>query len=150
MTWTDAVAALRTFVEAQWATTGMAADMPLAFENETADYAGSFLAISIEGIAADKSLYGSVGMRTGVTFGVVFLHAFVPTGTGVATAFAAIDALTTLLELQTVANAIKTEGGAPPSPIAYSERDRDIATNQPSGQFYRCSGSVPFIVISTL
>jgi len=150
VTWTDAVAALRAFIEAQWASTGLADNMPLAFENEAGDYNSAFLAVSIEGITADKTLYGSVGMRTSVLVGAVFLNAFVPTGSGAGTAFAAIDALTTLLELQTIADAIKTEGGAPPSPVAYGETDRDISNSQPGGQFYRVSGSVPFIVIGTV
>jgi hypothetical protein len=150
MTWTDAVTALREFITAQWAGTGLADDMPLAWENESGDYASAFLAVSIEGISAEKTLYGSVGMRSSVQAGIVFLNAFVPTGSGIGTAFAAIDLLTTLLELQTLGVAIKLEGGAPPSPVAYGETDRDINRPQPGGQFYRCSGSVPFIVISTV
>lgn len=150
MNWTDAVAALRAFIEAQWSGAGMAATMPLAFENEAGDYNGSFLAVSIEGVTVQKSLYGSEGMRSAVLFGVVFLNCFVPTGSGTGTAFAAIDALTAMLELRTIGTAIKTDGGAPPSPVAYGDTDRDIASSQPGGQFYRCSGSVPFIVIGTV
>jgi hypothetical protein len=150
MTWTDAVAALRDFITAQWAGSGLADDMPLAWENESGDYASTFLAVSIEGVSVEKTVYGSVGMRSSVQIGIVFLNAFVPTGSGTAAAFTAIELLTTLLELQTLGGAIKLEGGAPPSPVAYGQTDRDISGPQPGGQFYRCSGSVPFILISTV
>jgi hypothetical protein len=89
-------------------------------------------------------------MRSSVQFGVIFMHAFVPTGSGIGTAFAAIDALTSMVELKTISEVIKTEGGAAPSPVAYDERDRDVGRSQPEGQYYRCSGSVSFIVISTV
>lgn len=150
MTWVDAVAALRVFISAQWATTALSATMPLAWENESGDYNDAFLAVSIEGVWAEKTLYGSTGRRLSVSAGVIFLNAFVPSGSGTDDALAAIDGLTALLELQTLGTAIKLEGGAPASPVAYGDVDRDIGRNQPGGQFYRCSGSVPFIVLSTV
>jgi hypothetical protein len=150
VTWSDAVTALRAFIEAQWATLPQAASMPLAWENETGDYNGTFLAVSVEGVTADKTIFGSAGKRSSVLVGIVFLNAFVSTGAGVSAAFAAIDALTALLELQIVAGAIRLEGGAPPSPVEYGERDRDLAAAQPGGQYWRCSGSVPFVVIGTV
>lgn len=150
MTWTDAVAALRAFIEAQWATLPSAASMPLAFENEAGDYNGAFLAVSIEGVMSEKAIYGSVGKRNSIVYGVVFFNAFVPTGSGVAAAFTAIDGLTQLIELRVLATGILLEGGAPPSPVAYGDIDRDIASRQPGGQFYRCSGSVPFQVVSAI
>jgi uncharacterized membrane protein len=149
-TWTEAEAALRAFITDEWAGTGRADAMPLAFENETAEYNGSFLAINIDGIWAEKTIFGSSGKRSSVQAGIVFLHAFVPTGSGKASALDAIQAMTVLLELQTIADRIYLEGGAPPSPVAYGDTDREITSSQPGGNFYRCSGSVPFIVVGAL
>jgi hypothetical protein len=150
MTWTEAEAALRSFIVAQWASSGLAADMPLAFENDVADYSERFMAIEIEGVWAEKTLYGGAGLRSSVQGGIVFLHAFVPTASGKAAAINAIDVLTRAIELQTLSNVINLEGGAPPSPVAYGDVDREIPAGQPGGNYYRCSGSVPFIVIGTI
>jgi hypothetical protein len=150
MTWTEAEAALRAFITAQWASTGLAADMPLAWQNETVEYSERFLAVEIDGVWAEKTLYGGTGMRSSVLGGIVFLHAFIPTGAGRAAATNAIDVITQAIELQTISNVINLEGGAPPSPVAYGDVDREIPGGQPGGNFYRCSGSVPFIVIGTV
>lgn len=143
MDWHDAEAAIRAHVEAQWALSDHAA-MPLVWENEQAAYATNYLAVLIEGTYADKTIYGSAGKRVSVEGGIVYFHAFVPIGTTKAAATAPVVAMTTILELQTIASAIRLEGGNPPSPVAEGP---EVPNEQPAGTYYRCSGSVPFIVI---
>jgi hypothetical protein len=59
-----------------------------------------------------------------------------------------VEAMTTLLELRSIAPGLNTDGGNPPTPIEpRSLLDRSVTLQQPNGNYYRCSGSVPFIVI---
>lgn len=150
MIWTDAEAAIVAQIEAQWPSTAYAS-MPLVFENENALYETNYVAVFVEGVYAEKSIYGSVGKRSSVEAGIVFFHAFVPTGSGRHAALGAVQAMTTILELQTLGSgAIKLEGGTPPTPVEYgTEFDRALARSEPGGNYYRCSGSVPFIVTDT-
>lgn len=149
MDWDDAEALIRAHIEAGWAA-GAYAAIPLLFENETAvagaDYS-TFLAVSIEGVYAEKTGYGSTGKRVSVEGGIVFFHCFVPKGRGKALATGPIVLMTQLLELQTVGTGINLEGGAPPSPAAPG--DDLVPSGQPRGNYYRCSGSVPFMIIGS-
>ena len=144
MDWDDAEAAIRAHIETQWAL-GSYTAIPLVFENEDAPQSGSYMAVNIEGTFADKSIYGSSGKRASVEGGIVFFHAFVPPGTGKGQATGPVVALTQILELQTIGTGINLEGGNPPSPIDHG--DSLEPNQQPGGMYYRCSGSVPFIVI---
>lgn len=144
MLWTDAEAAIRAAIETGWAA-GAYAAMPLVFENETPPAAASYMAVSVEGVYADKTIYGSAGKRLAIEAGIVFFHAFVPVGGGKAAATGPVAAMTALLELQSIAGAIQLEGDNPPSPAAPG--DSAVPGEQPGGNWYRCSGSVPFIVI---
>lgn len=146
MNWDDAEAAIRSHIEAHWASSSFTS-IPLAWENEDAAFSQSYMAVQIEGIDAEKWLYGSSGKRTAIESGMVFLHCFVPTGWGKAAASAPVRALTQILELQTISQYIDMEGGMPPSPT--DQGDLMTPNNQPGGQYYRCSGAVPFIVRST-
>ena len=150
MDWLTAETVIRAHIETQWAS-GAYAAIPLEFDNENGVYAERYVAVSIEGVYAEKTLYGSAGKRSSVEAGVIFFHAFTPTGSGKTEATGAVQAMTTMLELQTLGSgAIKLEGGAPPSPIEYgSEFDRGLPRAQPGGNYYRCSGSVPFVVIDS-
>lgn len=146
MDWDDAEAAIRAHIEAGWAD-GSYAAIPLVFENETAPDSGVYMAVNIEGVYADKTIYGSAGKRSSIEGGIVFFHAFVPIGSGKGQAMGAVVALTQMLELQTIGTGINLEGGNPPSPIDHGD---SLEPNpQPGGMYYRCSGSVPFIVIGT-
>jgi len=146
MNWIDAEAVIRSHIETQWAASAYAS-MPLEFDNENGIYSDRYVFISVEGLYSEKSVYGSVGKRSSVEAGVVFFHAFIPTGSGKSEAIGAVQTMTEILELQTLSGAIKLEGGAPPSPIEYgAEFDRGLPRAQPGGAYYRCSGSVPFIV----
>ncbi|BBK37689.1 hypothetical protein STAQ_27670 [Allostella sp. ATCC 35155] len=143
MDWHDAEAAIRAHVEAQWPLSQFAA-MPLAWENEFSGYQNDFITLVVEGTYADKSIYGSSGKRLSVEAGIVFFHCFVEPGRGKAAALAPVVAMTRILELRAIQGAIRLEGGAPPSPVAEGP---EVAAQQPGGAYYRCSGSVPFIVI---
>lgn len=146
MLWDAAEAALKTHIETGWAA-GAHASVPLVFENEGEAQGASYVHVTFEGTYADKSIYGSAGKRIGVEGGLVFFHAFVPSYRGKATATAMVVAMTTILELQTVSDSIKLEGGNPPTPFDHGDI---LAPNQqPDGSYYRCSGSVPFIVLSS-
>ena len=96
-------------------------------------------------------LFRSVGTNASIEHGIVFFHAFVPTGTGKTLALQAAVAMASILELQTLgAGAIRIAGASPPSPVEVgAARDAELKTSQqPGGNYYRCSGSAPFIVIS--
>ena len=145
MNWDDAEAAIRTHIETKWAL-GSYTSIPLAWENEDNPYSQSYMAVQIEGMDADKWLFGGTGKRAAVESGMVFLHCFVPRGWGKAAATAPVRALTQILELQTISGSIDMEGGMPPSPV--DQGDLMTPNDQPGGQYYRCSGAVPFIVRS--
>ncbi len=148
MLWTAAETAIRAHIEAAWAL-GSYAAMPLVFENETAvpDGAESYMLVTVEGTFADKSIYGGAGKRSSVEGGIVFFHAFTPLGRGKAVAAAPVDAMTAILELQVIATSIRMDGGNPPTPVSHG--DASVPNDQPGGNFFRCSGSVPFIIIGT-
>lgn len=145
MLWTDAEAAIRTHIETQWVA-GAYADVELVFDNENDPYGERYVFISIEGVYAEKWVFGSVGKRCSVEAGIVFIHAFVPTGSGKTEVNGIVQAMTSMLELQTLSAQIKLEGGAPPSPVEYGRFDRELLRTQPGGNYFRCSGSVPFSV----
>ncbi len=142
MNFADAEVAIRAHIEAGFTLGGF----HLAWENEDWIRGNSnFVYIAIEGVFSEKSIYGSVGQRSSVEHGIVFIHTFTKKGTGKAAALSCIIELTKLLELQTIAEVIDMDGGAPPSPV---EDDSDLVGSRPTGNYYRCSGSVPFIVRS--
>lgn len=146
MLWDAVETALRSHIETQWAL-GAYATTQLVWENETYQPDGletAFVYVSIEGTYADKGVFGSVGKRSSVEGGIVYFSAFVPQGTGRATATVLVKVMTTALELQNVSTSIYLEGGNPPSPA--DAADVNIPGMQPGGVYYRVSGSVPFIV----
>lgn len=147
MTWTEAEAAIRAHIETQWAL-GSYAALPLVFEAEPpAAEADHFVAINIEGTFADKTIYGSVDKRSSTEGGIVFVHCFSPIGGGKAAVTEPIDAMVGMLELQTIQSVIKMDGADPPTPVAHGD---DLQpSGQPAGNYYRCSSSIPFIVVST-
>lgn len=148
MTWTQAVAALRQHLEAQWSVSAYAA-IPMLWENEryTTDGAGGpFVFVSIEGVFADKTIFGGTGKRSSTEGGLIFFSAFTPIGEGAGRATAMVDTIATALELQNVSNSIYLEGANPASPADSSEVN--IPGQQPGGMYYRVYGSVPFIVVS--
>lgn len=144
MNWPDAEAAIRTHIETNW--TGMT----LAWENEAAVSADTFMFVAIEGVYADKTLYGGTGKRTSVQAGIVHFHAFIPLLTGKAVALDAVADMTALLELRVLNDGISFEGGNPPSPVEAGPDDRLVPAAQPGGLWYRCSGSVPFVLIGSV
>lgn len=143
MDWHDAEDAIRAHVEEQWALSDFA-HIPLVWESEFPGYQSNYMAVVIEGTYADKTIYGSSGKRVGVEGGIVYFHCFVDPGLRKSAATGPIVAMTQILELQTIASAIRLEGGNPPSPVAEGPA---VPDQQPGGAYYRCSGSVPFIVI---
>lgn len=149
MNWVEAESALRLHIETQWAL-GSYSSMPLVWENENEPVSESYLAVNIEGTYSDKGIYGSVGKRVSVEAGMVFFHCFVPVGGGKQLAISPVVAMMDILELQTVAQFIDIDGANPPTPVHHGidELDREIPIQQPRGNYYRCSGSVGFIVRS--
>lgn len=148
MTWDQALESLRSHVETQWAASAYAST-PILWENETYDTdgaGGEFVFVSIEGVFADKSIYGSTGKRSSQEGGIIFFSAFVPQGVGTARAMALVGAMTGFLELQYVGTGIYLEGANPASPADSSEVN--IPGQQPGGMYYRVYASVPFIVVS--
>jgi hypothetical protein len=146
MNWDAAESAIRSHIESKWAM-GSYTSIPLVWENEDAADSPSYMAVLIEGIDADKWVYGGSGKKASVESGMVFIHCFIPRGWGKAAATAPVRALTQMIELQTIAAGIKMEGGLPPSPADLG--DAMTQSGQPGGQYYRCSGAVPFIVLGT-
>ncbi len=155
MNWTDAETAIRSHVETQWAL-GAYASMPLVWENEdenVEDMPEPFMVINIEGTYSDKTIFGSAGKRSSIEAGIVFYHAFTQIGAGKALATGPVVSMGDILQLQVISQYIDMDGSNPPSPV-YSRRDeldREIINqNQPMGNYYRCSGSVPFIIRSSI
>lgn len=146
MNWDAAEAAIRSHIEAAWAA-GDYASIPLVFENEGAADSPSYMAVTIEGVYAEKTVYGSPGKRVSIEGGLVFFHCFIPAGWGKAAATAPVVALTQMLELQSIGSDIDMDGGNPPSPA--DQGDLLTPNDQPGGQYYRVTGSVPFIVRGT-
>lgn len=148
--WLDAETAIRAQIEAEWAI-GDFASMPLAWENENEGFGERYMAVNIEGHLADKTRIGSAGKRSSAEYGLVYFHAFTPTGSGKREAISAVLAMTGILELRTLAGSVTLEGANPPSPVeARDARDLELPGNsQSGGSYFRCSGSVPFCLVST-
>jgi hypothetical protein len=147
MNWDAAEAAIRTHIETAWAS-GSYASIPLVWENEQAADSPSYMVVTIDGVDADKTGYGSTGKRYSVEFGLVIFHCFVPSGWGKAAASAPVRALTQMIELQSISSVIDMDGGWPPSPTDFG----DLLTpdGQPGGNYYRVSGRVPFAIRGAL
>jgi hypothetical protein len=143
----EAEAVIRSHIETQWALSAYAV-MPLVFEAETPTVSENYIAIIIDGIRGEGSKYGGTGKRFTIEDGIVYIHAFVPQGAGKAAASGPVRVLSSILELQTVGTGINMDKANPPSPVGYGNDLVDTA--QPAGSFYRVSGSVPFVVISTV
>lgn len=149
MDWATAESMLKAYVEGQWAAS-VYASVPLIWENTLDDPADTMVYATIEGTYTEATIYGGSGKRCVIRAGLVFFHAFTPLGTDKQTAVNMVTALTDALELQSIAEGLNTDGGNPPSPIeSRGFYDRGIPVQQPGGDYYRCSGSVPFIVIDT-
>jgi hypothetical protein len=148
MDWLSAELALRAHIETGWAT-GPYAAVPLVWENTLDDPTDMMVAIAIEGIYGEKTIFGGPGKRTSIEAGIVFYHAFVPIGTNSTDCVAMVEVMTALLELRSIAPGLNMDGGNPPTPVEFRMSDRGVPTQQPAGNYYRCSGSVPFIVIDT-
>ena len=148
MKWSSAEDALRSHVETGWAASAYST-VPLVWENTLDDPVELFVFIAIEGTYAEKSMFGGPGKRSSLEAGIIFFHAFTPIGSGKVTAVALIETMTEMVELQSIAPGVNTDGGNPPSPVEFGALDREIPRLQPHGNYFRCSGSVPFIVIDT-
>ncbi len=151
MTWGDVEIALRSHIETQWAL-GNFTNFELVWENEPEPESDRYMGVYIEGTYSEKTIYGSVGKRSGIEAGIVFFHSFIPMGEGKAEAVGSVVAMADILQLKTISQFIDLEGSNPPSPV-YSGRDeldRLIPSPQPMGNYYRVSGSVPFIVRSAI
>jgi hypothetical protein len=148
--WPEAEAAIKAEIETQWALTAYTG-LKLVWENIVEDYGDRYMAIDIEGTHSEKTIYGSVGKRSSIEGGLIYFHAFTPIGKAKALALNAVQAMADILELRTIGtNAeIKLEGSNPPSPVEQIPFDRVIPRAQPDGMYYRCSGSVPFILVGT-
>ncbi len=151
MRWPEAETFLKDYIIAEWALTAYAASMPLVFENDgQAIYSHTYMAVAIEGVYGEKTIFGGVGMRSSIEVGIVFYHAFQEASTGKLVVVGAVDAMTQILELKSLSNSrIKLEGANPPSPAERTDYDRELPRAQPGGNYYRCSGSTPFIVLDT-
>lgn len=147
MNWDAAEAAIRTHIETTWAAGSFAA-IPLVWENEQAANSPSYMVVTIEGVDSDKGIYGSVGRRYSIEFGLVIFHCFVPSGWGKAAASAPVRALTQMIQLQCISSAIDMGLGWPPSPTDYG--DLLTTDGQPGGNYYRVSGRVRFAIRGAL
>lgn len=139
--------ALRAHIEAQWAASAYASTRLIwdADQQEETDGQGApFVWVSIEGVYADKGIFGSAGKRASVEGGIVLFSAFVPRGTGKNAASGMVQTFTAAIELQLISTSIYCDGGNPPSPA--DPTDVSIPGGQPGGMYYRVSGSVPFII----
>jgi hypothetical protein len=146
MLWDEAESEIRSHIETYWTLSPHAA-IKLVFENEIADGSDSYMIVNIEGTFPEKYPYGGPGSRCNIEHGIVFYHCFAPAGAGKQAALGPVQALQSILELQTVADMIKLEGANPPS--AAEQSDNLLPDRQPGGNYYRVSGSVPFFLIGS-
>lgn len=153
MYWDEVEDDLKAYVAAQWALSAYVSTFPLVYENETQMASHSdFILIHIEGTFVEKTIYGSVGKRSSIEGGIVFFHCFGETGKGKKRILQPIIAMTQILELRQISSFIDLEGANPPTPVYSSQDELDRllpSVAQPEGNYYRCSGSVPFIVRSS-
>ena len=146
MDWDAAESSIKSHIETQWSLSSYAS-VKLFWENEDwIEGTKEFMYVDIQGLMAEKTIFGSSGKRMAIDHGIVFFHAFVEKGIGKTLALKRIVALTRILELQSIASVIDLEGGNPPSPI----EDDELVAGKPGGRYFRCSGSVPFIVRSNV
>jgi len=148
MNWAQAESEIRAYIEVQWAASAYSG-VRLFWENEDwIEGTEEFIYVDIQGVFSEKTIFGGVGKRMSVENGIVFLHAFNPKGTGKSRALSLLVSLTQILELKSIGTGgvIDLEGGAPPSPV----EDDALVSGFPGGNYYRCSGSVPFIVRSSI
>lgn len=147
MDWPTAEATLKAFVEGQWAASAYAG-VPIIWENVLDEPAATFVFATVEGTYTETTVYGT--RRCVISAGVVFFHAFTPLGSGKTQAVSMVYTLTSAIELQAIAAGLNTDGGNPPTPVeSRRDLDRGMPYLQPGGDYFRCSGSVPFIVIDT-
>lgn len=147
MDWPTAEATLKAFVEAHWAAS-IYASVPLVWENSLDQPSETMIYATIEGTYTEASIYGD--RRCVISAGLIYFHAFTPLGSGKTQALAMVYTLTTAIELQAVAEGLNTDAGNPPAPIEQRrDADRGMQIQQPGGDYFRCSGSVPFLVIDT-
>ncbi len=146
MLWDDAELTIRDHIETEWALSAFF-DIVLVFENETVGPEDTYIFIDIQGTFPEKWVYGSPGKQLYVEGGIIYFHCFAPSGRGKQAALKPVVALKGILELQTLADVIKLEGANPPSPAEQS--DNLLPNNQPGGNYYRVSASVPFILIGS-
>ncbi len=151
MLWSEAEAAIRSFVETAWAMTAFSS-IPLVWENEISPPQSTFIVLDIAGVFAEGSIFGTTGKRLSIQRGLVFFHAFVPTGTGKLAALQQVVTMAGLLQLQTIGPGVINFNVANKiSPVESGESaDASITAAQPAGVYYRCSGSVPFILINQI
>ena len=146
MNFDQAEESIRAYIEAQWALSAYE-DVKIFWENEDwIEGTDTFVYVDIQGVFAEKTIFGSTGKRMSVEHGIVFPHAFTPKGIGKSLARNLVVTLTQILEIKTIAEFIDLEGGAPPSPV----EDDSLINGQPGGNYFRCSGSIPFIVRSSI
>lgn len=147
MTWDEVETSLRNHIETQWAL-GTYASTELVWENESEPDFPRYMSVYIEGTYSEKSGYGGTGKHASIEAGIIFFHSFVPSGEGKEEAIKSVVTMGNILQLRTIDNFIDLEGSNPPSPAIYGTDDRLLPNQQPGGNYYRCSGSVPFIVRS--
>ena len=146
MTWDEAEAAIKTYVEVQWAISAYAS-VRLFWENlDWVEGEDRFLYLTIEGLFAEKTIFGSTTKRMSVEHGIVFVHCFVEKGVGKQSALKMLVAMNQILEIKSISSVIDLEGAAPPSPV----EDDSLIAGRPGGNYFRCSSSVPFIVRSNI
>jgi hypothetical protein len=146
MLWDAVEEAIRDHIEAQWALSSYSS-IDLLFENDLPERPApdQYMMITIEGTFAEKGVFGGPGKRLSVEGGIVYFHMFGVAQGGKDAVLKPVIAMASILELQVISTAIKMDGANPPSPVPYG--DPGVPQNQPEGNYYRCSGSVPFIVI---
>lgn len=142
-------ASLRSYIEIQWAL-GAYAATELVWENEPEPDFPRYMSVYMEGTYAEKSGYGGAGKHASIEAGIIFFHSFTPSGEGKEEALKSIVTMGNILQLKTIGSYIDLEGSNPPSPAIYGIDDRLLPNSQPGGNYYRCSGSVPFIVRSAI
>lgn len=131
MSMTDAKAAIRAKLEAEWQAT------PIAWPNEGFDRPTQepWVYVEILGGGSESTVFGSDGKRVARDDGIIFAHVFVPVGTGEAVATEYAVQLGEIFRVKRF-NGIST--GAPS--VGVGEQGDD------DGLYWRVSVSIPFSI----
>jgi hypothetical protein len=136
MTWADVYDLLRALLDDEWTA------CPVSYQNEdfATPYGSPWVYAEILPIECSGSNFNTSGLRVGSGLGLVALHVFVPTGTGIGDALYLADQLAALLRFRTLSTGVETGAAS----VAGG------ATSDDEGNWFRTSVTAPVHINTTI